>query len=277
MVAETITDQELDSLIKSRTDIDTVPIDSMLVPKYGRELSISKVQRLVRNFDIDAIGIPFLSLHSSGEYAIIDGQHRIAAARMKGFHTLKCLVFIDITYEQEASLYVKFATVNKQTARDRFKAKVEARDLIAVDIVDLCEQIGLVVSTNGQIVGGIQAVGTLEKLYEKHGRAHLRDVLATVYRVWGDHIRAYNSPILEGLSAFILRYEASTPKLDWNRLITCLKNLTPDSLLAKSSQLKGILSKTESNTAVGQVVLIEYNKNLRTNKLSEWTAFYIKK
>lgn len=273
-----MTQQELDS----KTLFEVVPTSKTFVAKYGRPLAVAKVQRIARAFDERAIGTVYLSLRNNGKYAILDGQHRIAAANLKGIRELPARVFIDLTYEEEAELYVKFATVNKQSSLDRWKARVEAQEPKVKDITDLLDSIGLSVSYSGQSEGTLQAVSVIEDIYDKNGRAHLRNILATIYRTWQGAPRAYTQSILQGLSAFLLRYESLTikddgVKLDWHRLTDSLANMTPDSLIAKAQQLKGILSQSESRYAIGQVILFEYNKGLKTKRLPEWSNRVMKK
>lgn len=261
--------------VLNNTLFDTVQTSKMFVARYGRPLLVAKVQTMARNFDLNAIGTVYLSMRSNDSYAILDGQHRVAAANLKGIHELPSRVFIDLSYEEEAALYVKFATVNKQTSLDRFKARVEAKELLALDIVDLLSSLNLQIAYSGPAGGGIQAVTAVEGIYKKGGRKHLRDVLSTIYRTWQTHPRAYVQPILLGISMFIQRYDKLTVendgvKLDWGRLIDKLACLTPESLIAKASQLRGVISQVESNGAIGMVILYEYNKGLKTNKLPEW-------
>lgn len=265
-----------DTYIDSNTIFEVVSTSKMFVAKYGRPLMVAKVQSMARQFDRNAIGTVYLSLRSDGEYAILDGQHRIAAANLKGVHELPARVFIDLSYEEEAALYVKFATVNPQTPMDKFKARLEAKEPIAMDIVEVLDSVGGLRVGLGQTDHTIQAVTVIEGLYKKAGRGHLRHVLTTIYRTWQGTPRAYTHPILNGISSFLLRYESLTEKedgvkLDWSRLIQILSHMTPEGLIAKGTQLQGLMSKEKAASAVGQIILHEYNKGLKKNKLPEWT------
>lgn len=265
-----------DTYIDGNTLFEVVPTSKMFVAKYGRPLMVAKVQGMTRQFDRNALGTVYLSLRSDGEYAILDGQHRIAAANLKGVHELPARVFIDLSYEEEAALYVKFATVNPQTPMDKFKARLEAKEPIAMDIVEVLDSVGGLRVGLGQTDHTIQAVTVIEGLYKKAGRGHLRHVLTTIYRTWQGTPRAYTHPILNGISSFLLRYESLTEKedgvkLDWSRLIQILSHMTPEGLIAKGTQLQGLMSKEKAASAVGQIILHEYNKGLKKNKLPEWT------
>lgn len=273
-----MTNQLDQQYIEQNTVFEVVPTSKMFVAKYGRPLVVAKVQTMVRLFDKNGIGTIYLSLRSDGQYAILDGQHRVAAANLKGLYELPSLVFIDLTYEEEAALYVKFATVNQQSSLDKFKARVEAREPTALDIVDLLDSCGsLYIAYNGPADHGIQAVSLLENLYRKNGRAHLRHVLTTIYRTWQGTQRAYTYSVVQGISAFLLRYEGLTVqddgvKLDWQRLTQILQRMTPEGLIAKATQLQGLMSKEKAASAAGQIILHEYNKGLKTHKLPDWTA-----
>lgn len=273
-----MTRQDILTYLDQHTIYALVDTSKMFVAKYSRPLQVAKVQAMARQFDERAIGTILLSLRTGEEkYAILDGQHRIAAANLKGIRQLPARVFIDLSYEDEAALYVRFATVNQQSPLDRFKARVEAKDPLALDILEILQSTGgLYISYSGQHDHGIQAITVLESLYKKGGRAHLRHVLTTIYRTWQGAPRAYTHPILQGLSAFLTRYEQLDEKedgvkLDWQRLVQTLGHLTPEALIAKASTLRGILGQVSANNdSVGQVILLEYNKGLKTKRLPEW-------
>lgn len=266
-----------DRYIDQNTIYEIVSTDKTFVAKYGRPLVVAKVQAMARQFDERAIGTVYLSLRPDGMYAILDGQHRIATANLKGVRQVPARVFIDLSYEEEAALYVKFATVNQQSPMDKFRARLEAKEPLALDIVDVLYSVGGLHVGIGQQDHTIQAITVIEGLYRRVGRAHLRHVLTTIYRTWQGTPRAYTHPILSGISSFLLRYEGLTEKddgvkLDWQHLISTLAHMTPESLIAKGTQLQGLMSKEKAASAVGQIILHEYNKGLKKNKLPDWTA-----
>lgn len=48
---------------------------------YMRNHNPSKIRRIAKSFDGSKFGVPILVEHSDGKYSVVDGAHRLAAAR----------------------------------------------------------------------------------------------------------------------------------------------------------------------------------------------------
>jgi len=118
-----------------------VPLGAMFSAPYERPLSQPKVDRILKAWDLRAVGVLYLSERvtpgsEDHAFAILDGRHRQAAAEQHGVASLPALIYQGLTYADEATLYVAFATVNRQTALDRFRARVEAGDpTVSIDLL----------------------------------------------------------------------------------------------------------------------------------------------
>lgn len=256
--------------VATSTMFDWIAIDDMFVAPYGRPFSQKKVDGLRKRWDSNALGVLYVSYrHESNNYALLDGQHRKVAAEQEGLSKLPCRIYIDLTYEEEALLYVRFATVNKQNAVDRFRARLEAKDLIASEIRTIvttsCEMDISMVSKGEP--GKINAVDALERIYHQYGAQALRETCVLISATWDVQSRAWIAPMLRGVASFWVRYHEVCK---YKTLVEKLQCVSPEQVIAKSSLKKAALSQAESESAVGRVLADIYNANMRAGKLPDW-------
>lgn len=249
-----------------QTIAEYVPIVEMFVDKYTRPVGEAQINRMIRSgFDPDKLGDIMLSLRSDGRYAIIDGNHRVQIARKVGITKMFARVFIDKTYEQEADLFVAFNTVNRPSALDRFRARLQMNELQAVEIQGILQQRGLFVAINGAALGSVHAVSALDKIYEEQGPRGLAEIVDILHKAWGTERRAWTTKILEGMRQFWLRYRTEARK---DRLIDRLKLTTPERILAEAGVI--IVIKASAGTLIGRTIVLRYNQGLKSNRLADW-------
>lgn len=124
-----------------------MPVDVMRLDyRYQREI---KHNALINKWDPDKSSIITLS-YRKGEpdvLYVIDGQHRVQAAKKNKTESLVAEVFTDLTLEEEAEM---FATQNIGTAKlatsDTYKANLVYGEKIDTAISNVCERYGVTVS-----------------------------------------------------------------------------------------------------------------------------------
>lgn len=84
--------------IEEKTLFEWVNILDTFVANYGRPLSETRVKSILKHFDPLGLGTILLSMRDDNRYAIIDGQHRIAAAMEYGMTSVPSRVYIDLSY-----------------------------------------------------------------------------------------------------------------------------------------------------------------------------------
>lgn len=255
--------------ILADTLFEWVEIERVFVPAYGRPYSQDKVNDLLRRWDDRAIGTLYLSFrHTDNTFALIDGQHRLFAAKVRGWAAVPARIWIDLSYEDEATLYNLFASVHKQTALDRFRAKIEAKDPDALALRGLFLAIGMDIALKGTGPNRVSSVQALEAIVAHYGFDHLRKMVRVLYDGWGNSGRAWVSDMLNGFAAFYARYEALVKP---DRLLERLRSTTPDRVLVEANANKLTRSKMYSKAAVGIELWTLYNQGLRsTAKLPAW-------
>lgn len=252
--------------VDEHTLFEMVPLDRVFADRYCRPIRQWQVSRQRRNWNVDKVGSLYVSLRNDGRYAVLDGNHRIAAARLEGITHLPARVYIDLIYQQEAELYNAFATQHKQSALDRFRALVEAEDRMALEIVAMLHRHGLRIGFNGPAVGCLQAVYALERIYRDHGLGVLDMVVRILHEAWGYTPGAYVTNVLNGTAALVARYNDA---INERRLVTLLKHNGIDYLMQRASEYRSVRSMTE--TAWGRAMHDLYNRGLRAKgKLGPW-------
>lgn len=133
--------------------IASVPVSLMRLDKsYQRETNNENIQKLIRDWDNDRCDFLLVSYRDEKFY-IVDGQHRYTAAKYKGIEELPCIIFTNLTREQEARLFARQnENVKKLTIYDVFKANIASGDVsipeikIDVEINRICNNYGIAVA-----------------------------------------------------------------------------------------------------------------------------------
>lgn len=195
-----------------------VPLGLMRVsPVAQRELNQSRVDKIAANLDIEQIGAPTVSKREGG-YFIIDGQHRVEALRQIGWgdQQIQCWTYEGLTESEEAEKFLKLNDVLAVAALPKFRVAVQAGREMECDIdriVRACE----CKVTADKVAGGIGAVGTLIRIYERGGPKTLSRTIRMVRDAF--ETPGLEADVLDGIGYLCGRYngdledELSTVKL----------------------------------------------------------------
>jgi hypothetical protein len=152
---------------------------------------------------------------------VIDGQHRVAAARLAGKKALMCDIRTGLSLQDEARL---FDLLNGQRthvgALDRFRSRLFYEDPVALDINQIVNSLGGTIRPSlAQRKSGMEnqitAVRSLERAYDQGGPNFLRELLQIIGDAWeGLDVDTVNEYTVGGLRQFLVRQ----PKADRDRL-----------------------------------------------------------
>lgn len=246
---------ELTELVR-RSIPEVASLAEIEVAPYQSSLSATKVRRILKTFDPLAIGRVILSLRD-GKYFAVDGQHRIAAARFRGWTKIPADVLIDLTYEQEAALYLHFATRGHKTALNRFHARLEAGEEQSVEIKAVLDAVGLTIPQEhgGARTGTIQAAEKACLIFRKYGANGLARTLAVLQDAFGDNPRAYTHVLLGGMAMFLSKWG---DEISYKRL---MKRLAVEGIegVYRGYHNHSAGSGAENNTAGALAIMDIYN------------------
>ncbi len=210
-------------------------------------------------------------LRADGRYAIIDGCHRVEACRIADGDdaVLPARVFIDLSLAQEAALWDAFNRYRRRPRQvDTFRARLIAMEPTAMAISKCIERSGLKLDLGGRQHGAsIVAVTALESAYRRLGDHGLVVVLDILREAFGDDERGYQAPAIDGLSMIVSRYGDVISR---NRLIDALQRLGATRLLTLAHEYRAVHLGMPVAGAWARVVVLQYNRGLRSNALPEW-------
>jgi hypothetical protein len=196
---------------KLRSKLQDVPIAKMRISTSAqRDLRPSRVAELAAEFDPEYFGYPVIS-HRDGHFYIIDGQHRVEAAKVflgDGWEqqTLTCRVYTGMTEKQEAEMFDRLDNMLTVSAYDKFKVRVTAGRPDEVAVKGVVEKCGLnIAKAKGQ--GSIGSVGVLLKIYRRADAATLTRALKIVHGAFGDP--GLSTSVIDGTALLCERYNGA--------------------------------------------------------------------
>lgn len=144
-----------------------------------------------------------VSKRDDGSLWVIDGQHRLAAALLRGdIPFLPCVVGVYGSVADEAAMFVAMNRARKPMNRlDDFHAAIASGDDVAIEIAQLINDAGLTVSrkTNSQgwRPGEVAFTGAIAKVLRKHGAEVCAGALRAIADTWpGQVLNAGSSMFL---------------------------------------------------------------------------------
>lgn len=213
------------------------PSELSVDPAYQRSIEGRDSQRLIariaKRWDW-AKCLPLLvSDRGSGQLFVIDGQHRLQAARLRGdIAQLPCVVVSVGGAEGEAAL---FDAVNSQrralTPLELFRAALASGDPESLAIMAAIEAAGLTLAPhdNHQVwkPGMINNVGGIRAAWRQHGERAAAQALQLLANAFAGQVLRFGGTLYQGLPALVAAGRASglaavlssKSQEDWRALI----------------------------------------------------------
>lgn len=201
--------------------------------RYQRSVEERDVKKLIREWDPRKLTPIIVSLRG-GKFNVVDGQHRIEAMRrMAGGKavTVPCLIYTDMTYEDEARLYAELDQRKKRLTRSQsINAIIEARS--DAEILEIKRLVG-----NGGFVWAltrrtgepfeIEATCAVINAYRLLGGASFSRMLSLLAGTWHGTPNSLKASMLSGMALFLKTYE---PELNDRTFVRRLSIVEPDEI-----------------------------------------------
>lgn len=190
-----------------RPHLQWIAIRSLRVdPAYQREVlrrGEANIVRIAQNFEW-AKFTPVIVAQVGGGYAIIDGQHRTIAAALRGMTEVPCQVVVADQASQAAAFVAVNGSVTAMTKLQLHVASVAAGDARARALDEACAEGGVTicrypVPSNKMKPGETLAVGALQTLLDKYGRATLVAALSCITKTRKGNPGMIRAAIVEAL------------------------------------------------------------------------------
>jgi Family of unknown function (DUF6551) len=254
-----------------------VPISKMFVhfrtepDGYARPTRPHRVNKLVLEWDARKMLPIILSMRSDGNFAIIDGAHRVAGAKMVGNETLPAYVYIDLTVQEEAGLYRAFGDYMAQTPLDKWHAAIAEQQPEYLVLANILLKHGLHVpnSKGNEGTGRVLAVDAILSVARQHGPMLLDETLGILKDAWDSTPRAVSAISLRGMSAFMARYHKHA-NFDRTTFVRRLSSAGVDAVERDAKNLQtGTIANSNAEGAFGRA-LVAIHDARKVRKLGEW-------
>lgn len=195
-----------------RPSLEFRPLGDLLIDEsYQRSIdtgaSQSLIARIARSWDWGLCQPLNVAKRDDGALYVIDGQHRLAAARMRGdIFDLPCVVVASASANEEAAAFVALNQQRRPLGKlDLFKAALKSGDGEAVLIQSALANAGMAIATStnpdswkpGQVVN----IGGLEHCVRSHGEKVLRTALLASSVAFHGQVLRYFGTIFPGIAA----------------------------------------------------------------------------
>jgi hypothetical protein len=223
--------------------VTALAVDELFVDHtYQRDCEPARARAYARAWDRRLAGIIEVSdrgEHTRPRFAIIDGQHRWAAARLlPDPPQLVANVHENLCVAEEAILFDKLNRSRKVVgAYGHWKARRAAGDEQVHAIEKVLVKHGLRVDPAPKD-GNIGCLNVLEKI-EKIDIALLDETFELIVSVWGKRRDAFDGPIVHGLALIL---HTLRTQVDVERLVDALLDVLPRQLVTQAVALRDIQS-----------------------------------
>lgn len=201
------TPRGVDKVQRYGWDVQDSPGDFKLIDKkqliindeYQREASPTKILELSRNWSWIACGAISVA-EREGSYWVVDGQHRLLAARKRSdIRALPCIVFGIEDVAEEAQGFLN-ANANRKpvNAVAKHRAAVVAGDELAARVQGLLDLLGLTLSGHPKTADQIRCIALIRRRAAEDFRA-LEQVLTLAVGLARDEEVPVHERLVDGL------------------------------------------------------------------------------
>ena len=255
---------------------EQIPIKNLVSnQEYQRNLSLAHIQRAADNFDLYQINPVKVSRRDGINY-VFNGQHTIEiVALVSGSRETPvwCMVYDELCYEHEADIFAnQMKFVKPLSAYEIFIANIEAGNDQQILIKTLVESFGLQIGSK-KAPKVINAVSTLEAVFEKYGYHVLSRTLRLLIATWEGDMQSFSANMLNAVAKLIAVYQ---DQMDDESFKEKLGAVSLKSLIRNAKE------RRPGSMGYAEAIILEYNgkrKNPHTrlamNKLYARDNFFV--
>lgn len=188
-----------------------LPAQLQVDPSYQRSIDGGDSQALIRRIAMfwnwDLCQPLVVARRDDGGLFVIDGQHRLEAARLRG--DIAQLPAVVVQYANAADEAASFVHLNQQrrplTKLDVFKAAVASGDEEACAIVSAMTEAGLSVAPHQNCIswkpGMVANIGGIERAWRKYGAKVAATAMRLLAQSYSGQVLQYAGTLFPGIAA----------------------------------------------------------------------------
>ena len=237
--------------------LDVLQVDTT----YQRQLDTPRVNRIVKDWDINRAADPLVSRREDGSLWVFDGQHTVVAAKKKGLKTLRCRVYVGLTANDEA---IRFATQDdgkrKVAKPDTYRALLNAKAEREVNIEKTLNKFNCSALKRKDERKGMneaKAITAVEKIYDSLGMPGLEKILTVISNSWKtNHPQAFEPKVMMALWKVV----NDNPQIDIARLAMVLKDHHPEHVSVEGSKKTRKNASRHGYFGIAEWIVGQYNR-----------------
>lgn len=248
-----------------RPSLEFRPIPQLQIdPAYQRSIDTGSSQGLIRRIAMQwdwGLCQPLtVAKRDDGSLWVIDGQHRLAAARLRNdIYDLPCVVVSSVSAIDEAAAFVSLNQQRRPLSKlDIFRAALAAQDDEAVRILQALENAGLSVAsttnTDSWKPGQIVNVGGLHWCLSQHGEFILRHACRIGAEAFSGQILRYFGTIFPGIAAALAACRRPISDADLSLLRAVIGGATQIEWVKDINRTKAEQPDLNMRTAAGRTI-----------------------
>ena len=189
--------------------LDKMGIDSSYQRSLDSPISQSLIRRIAQFWDWNLCQPLTVARRVFGPLRVVDGQHRLAAARLRGdIEALPCVIAAYASAGDEAAAFVALNQQRRPLVKlDLFKAALAAEDQTAVALSQMILNAGLTVAPHTNYTvwkpGMFAHITPLDNAYRGLGEKVAAAALNALAEAFRGEVLRYAGPIYSGVAGFI--------------------------------------------------------------------------
>jgi len=171
-------------------------LELQISSEYQRDANENKIRALASNWSWIACGAILVGIRD-GSLFVIDGQHRVMAARRRhDIKDLPCLVFQTADVQQEATGFLNANTMRKPiTSVDKFKALAVTNDSVALAAQSLIASSGREISMSAG-ANTVRCISVIQ-WWIRNDKETIERVWPLIVEICEGHV--FNEKLVDGL------------------------------------------------------------------------------
>ena len=263
--------------MSTQSNHKAVSLEELIIdPRVQRTEGVDgpRVNQMVANFNVLALGTITVSQRRDGSLVVLDGMHRVTAARQVGYQgLLNAEIISGLSIEQEAELFLLLNATKTPSAISKFLVRVVMGEAAALEMDAILRSHGWRVHPSTHD-GSLTAVTAIERIYANGGGTKANGIhgalldrsLEVITAAWEHDYQGVNSNMLLAVAQLLGRFG---PSVDTKKLVAEMTDTRPAILIGRAKTLRDAQGGTVP-AALAKILAGLHNKKRRSNLLPEW-------
>lgn len=208
----------------------TIPVSEIKIDAgYQRRLR-EKVNRMVANWDYNLCDVVLVS-YRNDKFYVIDGQHRVAAAKRVGAEFLPCQIVEGLSREEEAARFVALNSATSPLSQyDTWKANLLCGDPVDTEVKRICDKWDIeITDTYGCGYARLGSLYDARRIVRTTGSKAFDWILDTLHAAQWHMVKGgHNGAVLSAINNAYKEFGPDVAK----DIVSIIKNKTPKTLRA---------------------------------------------